>query len=88
MDDNLKFNYHTQAAVAGVNQTLGTIKNTISSKFPAIVTKLYKSLLRHRLEYEACIGMPINKTEQMALKPVQTQATKCVKGYKDKEYGC
>jgi len=30
--------------------------------------------------------MPINKTEQMALESVQRQATKFVKGLKDKDY--
>ena len=68
VDKYLKFNYHTQAAVAEANQTFNIIKRTITSRSPAIVTKLFKCLVRSRLEFWMCITTLTNKTDQMALK--------------------
>ena len=76
------------AVVRGANQTLGIIKHTSTSRSPSILTRLYKSQLKHRLEYGMCIATPINKTYQTALESVQRLATKCIKDLKDKEYGC
>ena len=88
VDEDLNFNCHTRAAVAKANQTLGLIKRTMTSRSPAIITKLYKSLVRPRLEFGMCVATPINKTDQMALESVQRRASKCVKGLRDKEYEC
>jgi len=88
VDEDPKFNCHSHAALAGANQTLGIIKCTITSRSSAIVIKLYISLVRPKLEYRICIATSINKTDQMAVKSVQRWATKCLKDFKDKEYGC
>ena len=78
VDGDLKFNSHTHAAVAGANQTLGIIKHTITSRSPAIVTYLFKSLVGSRLEYGMLIAISINKIDKMALKSIQRWVTKCI----------
>ena len=86
VDDELKFHIHAQATIAKANQTLGLIKRTFTSRSPTVMTKLYKSLVRPRLEFGMCIACPINKTDQAALESVQRRATKCIRDLYDVPY--
>ena len=51
MDDKLKFTEQCNNAVRNASITPIMIKRTISNKSKKIVTKLYKSLIRSKLEY-------------------------------------
>ncbi|XP_065557575.1 uncharacterized protein LOC136025471 [Artemia franciscana] len=45
VDKKLKFDSHAAIAASSANQTLGTIKRTISSRSPVVMTTLYKALV-------------------------------------------
>ena len=51
MDENLNFTEQCNNAVRNANVILGMIKRTTRNKSKQIVTKLYKSLVRPKLEY-------------------------------------
>ena len=50
VDCQLKFQSHTEKIVASANHALETIKQTFTTRSPQTITKLYKSLVRPRLE--------------------------------------
>ena len=86
VDNKLKFNLHTQSAVAKANQTLGIIKRTFCSRSPAVITKLLKGLIRPKLEFGMSIATPVNKLDQSILESVQRRATKCIRGFQNLPY--
>ena len=51
MDNTLKFSEQCNTAVKGANRTLGLIKRTIESRSKDVIIKLYKALMRPKLEY-------------------------------------
>ena len=54
MDSTFKFSEQCNAAVKNANRTLGLIKRTIKSRSKGIIVKLYKALVRPKLEYKMC----------------------------------
>ena len=51
VDKTMKFSEQVNSAVGKANATLGMIKRNITCKSKNIVTKLYKALVRPKLEY-------------------------------------
>ena len=62
------------------------IKINIKCKNAAINMRLYKSLVRHRLEYCIQAWSPYRKKDIEVLERVQKQAKKLVYGYGDLNY--
>ena len=68
------------------NQILGMIKRNIKWKDKNIITKLYKALVRPKLEYciqSWCLQL---KKDQEVLEKVQRRATKMIEGFRYKTY--
>ena len=51
IDNTLKFSEQCSTAVKCANRTLGLIKRTIKSRSKDVIVKLYKALVRPKLEY-------------------------------------
>src|SRR2546425_4424271 len=51
VDSSMKFTEQCNIAIKNANSTLGLIRRTIKCKSKNIITKLYKTLVRHKLEY-------------------------------------
>ena len=62
--------------VAKANRALGLIKQTISSRHPLIIRKLYNALVRPHLEFGCPITNPQYKGDVAALESIQRRATK------------
>ena len=82
MDDKLKFTEQCSNAVRNANITLGMIKRTNSNKSKKIVTQLYKSLIRPKLEYCVQAWRPYLKKDIEIIERVQHRATKLIKKIK------
>ena len=80
VDCQLKFWSHTEKIVASANCTLGTIKWTFMIRSPWTITKLYKSLVRPRLETGMSIASPFYKVDMDMIEKVQRRAIKIVDG--------
>ena len=68
-----------------MNCVLGMIKRNIKCKNAAIM-RLYKSLVRPRLEYCIQAWSPYHKNDIEVLERVENRATKIVHGYGDLNY--
>src|SRR6476661_245239 len=53
VDNNMKFSEQCSKSVKSANITLGLIRRTIKNKNKNVVIKLYKALVRPKLEYSA-----------------------------------
>ena len=51
VDSSMKFTEQCNTAIKNTNSTLGLIRRTIKCKSQHIITKLYKALVRPKLEY-------------------------------------
>jgi ribonucleases P/MRP protein subunit RPP40 len=74
------------AAVKKANTVLGMIKRNICFKSKEIIVKLYKALVRPRLEYCIQAWCPYLRKDIDSLERVQRRATKLIEGYKDLSY--
>ena len=86
MDENLKPSKHCAEVVKKANKILGMIKRNFVNLNKTIVTKLYKQLVRPRLEYAVQAWNPILVKDIELLEGVQRRATKLVKYCKNWEY--
>ena len=67
VDHQLKFSSHAKSVSSSANKSLGIIKRTTSSRNPRAFMKLYKALVRPRLEVRNVIGSPFfQKREEVA----------------------
>ena len=78
VDHQLKFSSHAKSVSSSPNKTLGIIKRTISSQHPRVLMKLYKVLVRPRLEVGMSLAAPFFKKDRKLLEDVQRRATKMV----------
>ena len=78
VDHQLKFSSHAKSVSSSANKTLGIIKRTISSRHPRVLMKLYKVLVRPRLEVGMSLAAPFFKKDRKLLEDVQRCATKMV----------
>ena len=73
-------------AAKKTNCVLGMIKRNIKCKNAAIIVRLYKSLVRPRLEYCIHTWSPYHKKDIQVLERVQKRAKKMDYGYGDLNY--
>lgn len=78
VDNKLKFSEQCDSVVSKANATLGMIKRNIVSRNHSIVTKLYKTLVRPKLEYCIQAWRPYLRKDVEKLERVQRRATKLI----------
>ena len=86
VDNKLKFSEQCNSAVNKANATLGIIKRNIVSRNHGIVTKLYKALVRPKLEYCIQAWRPYLKKDIDKIERVQRRATKLISECKNLSY--
>ena len=85
INKNEKYSEQCLMAAKKANCVLGMIKRNIKCKHAAINMRLYKSLVRPRLNYCIQAWSPYHKDIEV-LERVQKRATKMVYGYGDLNY--
>jgi ribonucleases P/MRP protein subunit RPP40 len=78
VDSSMKFSEQCSAAVKSANSTLGIIRRHIKSRKKNIIIKLYKRLVRPKLEYCVQAWCPYLKRDIEIIERVQHRATKLV----------
>ena len=78
VDNKLKFGEQCDSVVSKANATLGMIKRNIVSRNHNIITKLYKTLVRPKLEYCIQAWRPYLRKDVDKLERVQRRATKLI----------
>lgn len=78
IDKSLKFSEQCNRVASTANATLGLIKRNIVSRNKDIITKLYKALVRPKLEYCVQAWRPFLKKDIEKLEKVQRRATKII----------
>ena len=73
-------------AVKKANTVLGMIKRNIIYKSKDVIMRLYKALVRPKLEYCIQAWCPYLKKDISILERVQKRATKMIEGYKNMSY--
>ena len=86
VDSSFKFREQCNSAVNSAYCTLGMIKRTINFKNKDVVVKLYKALVRPKLEYCIQAWRPYFKKDIEKLEQVQHRATKMITGFYNKTY--
>ena len=86
VDKTMKFSEQVNSAVGKANATLGMIKRNITCKSKNIVTKLYKALVRPKLEYCVQAWRPYLQKDIEKMERVQRRATKMIDECKSFSY--
>lgn len=86
MDSSGKSTEQCIIAVKKANAMLGMIKRNIKFKSKSVIVRLYKALVRPKLEYCIQAWCPYLKKDIDILERVQKRATKMIEGYKDMSY--
>ena len=82
----MKFAEHCNSVVNSANATLGMIKRTITSRNKDIMVRLYKALVRPKLEYCVQVWRPFLKKDIEKLESVQHRATKMISACRNMSY--
>jgi len=86
VDNKLKFSEQCNTAVNKANNTLGMIKRNIVSRNHKIITKLYKALVRPKLEYCIQAWRPFLQKDIDKIERVQHRATKIISECRNLNY--
>ena len=86
VDDKLKLHVHAASATKKANQMLKVIKKTYVTRDANTITTLYKSMVRHHLEYGNAIWGPCYMGDLKVVEGVQRRATKLIPHLHDKPY--
>jgi ribonuclease P/MRP protein subunit RPP40 len=86
MDCTGKSSEQCVMAVKKANSVLGMIKRNIKFKSKEVIVRLYKSLVRPRLEFCVQAWSPHLRKDIDMLERVQRRATKLIEGYRDYGY--
>ena len=86
VDKTMKFSEQVNSAVGKANDMLGMIKRNITCKSKSIVTKLYKALVRPKLEYCVQAWRPYLRKDIDKIEGVQHRATKLIEGCRNLRY--
>ena len=78
IDSSGKFSEQCNAAVKNANTTLGMIRRSITCKSKDIIVRLYKALVRPKLEYCVQVWRPYLRRDIDNLEKVQHRATKMI----------
>lgn len=86
IDKNMKFSEQCNKTVNNANATLGFIKRSIVCKNKDIILRLYKALVRPKLDYCVQAWRPYLKKDIEKLEKVQHRATKLIDECKNLSY--
>lgn len=86
IDSTLKFSEHCNKIVKEANSSLGLIKRTIKSRNKDVIFRLYKSLVRPKLDYCAQVYHPYLKRDIVNIEKVQHRATKLINECRNLNY--
>ena len=86
IDNSLKFSEQCNSAAKSANRVLGMIKRNINCKNKHIILKLYKSLVRPKLEYCIQCWSPFLKKDIDKLEKVQKRATRMIEECRGMNY--
>jgi hypothetical protein len=75
-----------QVAVKKANAMLGMIKRNIKHRSKEVIVKLYKALVRPRLEYCVQVWSPYHRGDINMLERIQKRATKMIVGFQNYSY--
>jgi ribonuclease P/MRP protein subunit RPP40 len=78
VDKTLKFSEQVNSVVCKANATLGMIRRNITCKNKFIVTRLYKALVRPKLEYCVQAWRPYLRKDIHKIEQVQGRATRMI----------
>ena len=84
VDSHLKFCSHSQKISANASRALGIIKHSITSRSSYVTTKLYKGLVRPKLEVGTILATPQFKKDKVVLEQIQQRATKLITSMENK----
>ena len=86
MDSSMKFSEQCNTVVKQANSTLGLIRRTIKFKRKDIIVRLYKALVRPKLEYCIQAWRPHLRKDIKSLEQIQHRATKMIPECRNQEY--
>jgi len=86
VDSSMKFSEQCNTAIRSANSILGLIRRTITNKNKNIVVKLYKGLVRPKLEYCVQAWHPFLARDIKNLEKIQHRATKMIEECKGLKY--
>lgn len=82
VDKTMKFSEHCDKAAKSANAALGMIKRNMVSRSSKVITRMYKALVRPKLEYCVQAWRPFLKKDINKLEKVQRRATKMIAEYR------
>ena len=83
---NLSFEEHMSTQVNKANRILGLIRQTFTYLDKDTFLKLYKALVRPRLEFSNAVWSPFLVKDITLIENVQRRATRLLPGFKDEDY--
>ena len=86
VDKTLKFSEECNSVAGKANSTLGMIRRNVVSRNKYVITKLYKALVRPKLEYCVQAWRPYLKKDINKLEQVQHRATRMISELKGMKY--
>lgn len=86
ISSNLKSSLHVSKIVKDAEKCLAVLKKSFMRRDEKVFLKLYKQIVRPRLEYATAVWNPHYKRDIDLLEKVQRKATKCINGMHDKSY--
>ena len=86
VDSTGKFSEQCRIAVNNANSTLGIIRRHVKSRKKNIIVRLYKSLVRPKLEYCVQVWSPHLRKDIDSMERVQRRATKMITECKNVNY--
>src|SRR5688572_9934880 len=86
LDKSFKFSEHCNKVANSANAVIGMIKRTVTSRRKDIMVRLYKALVRPKLEYCVQAWCPYLKKDIDKLEKVQARATRLIKDCRNLSY--
>jgi ribonuclease P/MRP protein subunit RPP40 len=86
VDSSMKFSEQCNVAIKSSNSLLGLIRRTIQNKTSKIIVRLYKGLVRPKLEYCIQAWRPFLRGNVQNLEKVQRRATRMIEECKGMKY--
>lgn len=86
VDNSCKFSEQCRMAASAANKLLGLIKRSIEYKNKDTIVRLYKALVRPKLEYCIQAWCPYLKKDVAVLERVQKRATRMISGLHNLSY--
>ena len=81
VDSSMKFSEHCNEVAKQANSILGLISRTINNKNKDVIVKLYKALVRPKLDYCVQVWSPYLKKDINRIEQIQHRATRMINGF-------